>query len=209
MKKIKLVILLTALVVTIVVGINIWISSQAKDLMYDDVLKIPKNKVGLVLGTRKKLANGQINLYYQYRIEATLKLYHTNKIEFILISGDNSKETYNEPLDIKKDLIKNGIPENKIFLDYAGFRTLDSVIRAKEIFGLSELTFISQKFHNERAIYLSKNYNINAIAFNARDVNYKYGFKTQTREYLSKTKAFVDLLLNVKPKFLGDKIKIE
>lgn len=192
-----------------VLGINYWITSQAKQFIYDNALEIPKNKVGLVLGTGKLLSNGQINLYYQYRIEATLKLYNAKKIDFILISGDNSKKGYDEPTDFKNDLIKNGIPNEKIILDYAGFRTLDSVIRAKEIFNLSQFTIISQKFHNERAIYLAKKQNINAIAFNAKDVEKRYGFKTRVREYFSRTKAFIDISLNVQPKFLGDKIEIK
>ena len=101
------------------------------------------------------------------------------------------------------------MPENKIFLDYAGFRTLDSVVRSKEIFGLNSITIISQKFHNERAIYLAKNFKINAIAYNATDIQGRYGIKTKLREYIARTKASMDVLFNVQPKFLGEKIEIK
>ena len=74
-------------------------------------------------------------MYYKYRLEAAIKLFKSGKIEYIVISGDNGSKTYDEPTDFKEDLIKAGIPENKIYLDYAGFRTLDSVVRIKEIFG--------------------------------------------------------------------------
>ena len=111
--------------------------------------------------------------------------------------------------DFKEELVKRGIPEDRIFLDYAGFRTLDSVIRAKEIFGQEEITIISQEFHNERAIYLAGKNDIEAVGFNARDVSRRYGLKVQLREYLARTKVFLDILFEVEPKFLGEKIEIK
>ncbi len=187
---------------------NHLVRRAAKSKTYASTSKIPKQKVGLLLGTVKILPNGRLNLYYKYRIDAAVALYEAKKIEYILVSGDNGKTNYDEPSTFKDDLIKKGIPENRIYLDYAGFRTLDSVIRAKAIFGLSSFIVISQKFHNDRAIYLAKRHDIQAIGFNAKDVTGRYGFKTRMREYLAKTKAVVDILLNVKPKFLGKKIEI-
>nr|WP_232285903.1 ElyC/SanA/YdcF family protein [Aquimarina agarilytica] len=184
------------------------ISNTAKKRLYSSVDHIPKNKVGLLLGTSKYVATGQLNLYYQYRIQAAATLYHASKIEYILVSGDNSTKSYNEPKKIKEDLIKKGVPENKIVLDYAGFRTLDSVVRAQKVFGENQFTVISQKFHNERALFLADHFNSNAIAFNAKGVSSRYGFKVQIREYFARVKVFIDLLFNVKPKFLGDKITI-
>lgn len=208
MKKIKITLTIILLVFIYTLGINYWITNKARNYIYNNINKISENKVGLVLGTSKFTSYGNINLYYKYRLEAAYNLYKSGKIEFILISGDNSRKDYDEPTDFKNDLIKKGVPENKIFLDYAGFRTLDSVIRAKEIFGLTEVTIISQKFHNERALFLAKHYNINAIAFNAKDVSGQYSIKTTLREYLARTKASIDLIFNVKPKFLVNKIEI-
>ena len=185
------------------------IISNAEELTYNSISEIPKNKVGLLLGTSKYLANGNINLYYKYRINATSELYKSGKIDFVLVSGDNSTKSYDEPSTFKNDLITKGIPEEKIFLDYAGFRTLDSVIRAKEIFGLEAFTVISQKFHNERAIYLAKKYGIQVVGFNAKDVEGRSGFKTKLREYFARTKAVLDVITGKSPKFLGDKIKIK
>ena len=188
---------------------NYIIEKNADKKLFVETFNIPKNKVGLVLGTSKRISNGDINLYYKYRLEAAIKLFKSGKIEYIVISGDNGSKTYDEPTDFKIDLIKAGIPENKIFLDYAGFRTLDSVVRIKEIFGQKSITFISQKFHNERAIYLAEHFDINAIAYNAKDVSNRYGFKVKIREYLARVKVFVDIIFNVEPKFLGDKIEIK
>lgn len=207
-KKIKILLVLISVVLVFIVVSNYTIASYAQEKTYDEVSAIQKNKVGLVLGTSKMLQNGRVNLYFKYRIEATVALYKAGKIEFVLVSGDNSTSSYDEPTDFKEELIKKGIPEHKIFLDYAGFRTLDSVIRAKEIFGQEKITIISQEFHNERAIYLAGKNDIEAIGFNARNVSRRYGLKVQLREYLARTKVFLDMLFGVEPKFLGEKIEI-
>ncbi|MEP1487007.1 MAG: ElyC/SanA/YdcF family protein [Algibacter sp.] len=211
MKNKKRIILFTlvAFPLLLVLISNYTIEKQTENQTFFNASEIKKNKVGLVLGTSKFLKNGRINLYFKYRIDATVTLYKNNKIDFVLISGDNGNKTYDEPTDFKNELIKNGIPENKIFLDYAGFRTLDSVVRAKEIFNQDNITIISQQFHNERAIYLAKQHGINAIGFNAKDVSGRYGIRVKAREYLARTKVFIDILLGVKPKFLGKKIEIK
>ena len=204
MKKIKIIVLICVLISLGVFITYHWIGFKTKDLVYDDVNAIPKNKVGLLLGTGKYAASGNINLFYKYRIDAAVKLYKAGKIEYILVSGDNGRKDYDEPSDFKTDLIARGIPEDKIFLDYAGFRTLDSVVRAKEIFGQSTITIISQRYHNQRAIYIADHYNINAVGFNAKDV-----YNSHFREYLARSKASLDLVFNVQPKFLGEKIIIQ
>ncbi|MCV9387048.1 SanA/YdcF family protein [Reichenbachiella ulvae] len=188
---------------------NLWIERQAENKTFSDPAQIQENRVGLVLGTSKYVNSGRINLYFQYRINAAVALYEAGKVNFILISGDNGSKRYDEPTDFKNELIERGIPEEKIYLDYAGFRTLDSVVRAKEIFGQSSITVISQKFHNERAIFLAEQNGLSAVGFNARDVSSSYGLKTHLREYLARTRAVLDICLGVEPKFLGDKIEIK
>ena len=199
-------ILLSILVVVIS---NFVIEISARGKTFTDPALTPKNKVGLVLGTSRMLVEGGINPYYQHRIDAAITLYKAGKIEYILVSGDNGSIYYNEPTTIKKDLVKGGIPQEKIFLDYAGFRTLDSMVRAKFIFGLDSVTVISQKFHNERAIYLAGKKGLDAIGYNARGISGKQGIKVQFREYFARVKVFIDLLLNTQPRFYGEKIEIK
>ncbi len=170
--------------------------------------KIPNNKVGLVLGTSNRLIEGGSNPYYVNRIDATVSLYKAGKIQYVLVSGDNATPYYNEPETFKKDLVDAGIPEDRIYLDYAGFRTLDSMVRAKEVFGLDSVTVISQKFHNERAIYLAEKKGLAAIGFNARDITGNRAIKVQSREILARVKVFIDLLLNTQPRFFGEEIQI-
>lgn len=176
--------------------------------MYDNITETPSKKVGLLLGTAKYVKGGWINLYYTHRIAAAIELYKAGKIKYILISGDNGRESYDEPTLMKEDLKAAGIPESAIYLDYAGFRTLDSVVRCKRIFGELDILVISQQFHNERAVFIARAKEMQAIGYNAQDINAKYGFKTRIREYLARTKMFLDLWFGKEPKFLGDKIRI-
>lgn len=187
---------------------NFWVRKNAESVTFTNTKNIPSNKVGLLLGTSKYVRSGNRNLYYTYRINATVALYKSGKIKFVLISGDNGSKKYDEPTMMKKDLIARGVPKSKIYLDYAGFRTLDSVVRAKEVFGQKSITIISQPFHTERAIFIAENKGIKAVGFNAKDVSNRYGIKVQMREKLARVKMIIDLIFGIKPKFLGDKIKI-
>lgn len=188
---------------------NYTITNTSKGKTFNNVNSIKKNRVGVVLGTAKYYKDGGINLYFKYRIDAAVELFKNDKIDFILVSGDNSSKSYNEPKTFKKELVKRGIPENVIFLDYAGFRTLDSVIRAHAIFSQDSFTVISQQFHNERAIYLAEKNGLKVIGFNAKDVGGRNGFKVKLREYFARTKAFLDIIFNVEPKFYGEKVEIK
>lgn len=194
----------------IVLTSNIWIIQQTKKQIYSDITLIPENKVGLVLGTSKYFANGTGNLFFKYRIRAAVELFKANKIKHIIVSGDNHVAEYNEAADMKKALVKEGIPDSCITLDYAGFRTLDSVVRCKKVFGQDKFTIISQEFHNERALFISNYYDIDAIAFDAEAVPDQLSITTRLREYFAKFKAVLDLyILHEEPKFLGDPILIK
>tara|TARA_R110002050_G_scaffold272655_1_gene416460 strand:- start:1422 stop:2057 length:636 start_codon:yes stop_codon:yes gene_type:complete len=209
-KKIGIVFLLGILgIYLILTSCNSIIENATEDRTYWNLQEIPKNKVGLVLGTSNRLVGGGSNPYYTNRIKATMELYKAGKIDYVLVSGDNGTQYYNEPTVFKKDLVLGGIPGEKIFLDYAGFRTLDSMVRAKVIFGLDSVTVISQKFHNQRAIYIAEQKGLYAIGYNAEDLSIKHGLKIQIREYFARVKVFIDLVLNTQPKFFGDKIEIK
>ena len=187
---------------------NIRIDRYAKGRLYDTVSSVPHYRTALVLGTSPIGRSGGPNLYFLYRIDATVKLYEAGKIDRILVSGDNHKRGYNEPEEMRKALVDKGIPEEVIFLDYAGFRTLDSMVRAKEVFGQSEYIVVSQKFHNERAVFIAQKKGIRAAGFNAADVRASYGLITHVREWGARCKVFIDLLFGKKPHFLGEPIDI-
>jgi SanA protein len=171
--------------------------------LYPDLEALPQFDVALLLGTTKAVF-GRPNRFYQYRLQAAAELFFGGKIKAILISGDNAKKSYNEPIDMKNDLLKLGIPEGVLTLDYAGFSTLDSVLRAKHIFGQNRLLVVSQPFHCKRAIYIARRHQIDAYGFPAQDVNGPTAQKTYSREYLARVKAFLDVeIFNSQPRFLG------
>lgn len=205
----KIFLLLLVAGILFIIFANYTIKSKSEDFLYSDTHKVPAVKTAVVLGTSKTLVNGNPNLYFDYRIKAAADLYKSGKIQYLIVSGDNSVEGYNEPEEMKNDLIAEGIPAEKIYEDFAGFRTLDSVVRAKEIFGQHEIVFVSQKFHNERAIYLARKNGMKAFGYNAEDVNKYAGFKTNAREKLARAKVFWDFLFGVEPKFGGEKIIIK
>ncbi len=183
------------------------ISFATTGMIYTNVDDVPARKYGLLLGTSPGAQNS--NLFFNTRIEAAKILYEKGKIEYIIVSGDNSTSSYNEPLYMKTELERRGVPTDKIVMDYAGFRTLDSVLRAKEIFSLTDdITIISQPFHLERALFLAKFHKINAIGFGAADVSLHYGLQTYIREIGARWLAMYDAIRGTQATVLGEKVEI-
>jgi SanA protein len=186
-------------------AIDRWVSYQAREQLFTNVEQIDKFDVAVVLGTSKYLGK-ILNEYYSHRMDAAVELYNEGKVAHFLLSGDNAHRSYNEPWTMKRDLLKAEVPEEKIFLDYAGFRTLDSVVRAKEIFDTDNFLIISQKFHCERALFIAKSHNINASCFAVPGPSRHSGWKVRVREIFARAKAVLDIyVINAKPKFLGPK----
>lgn len=181
-----------------------WLVSQEAPRTYQAADQIPANRVGLLLGCRQFGSEGGVNPFFQARIEAAARLFAAGKIEYVLASGDNHRADYNEPEDMKQALIREGVPAERIFCDYAGFTTLDSISRCKEVFGQTRFTVISQQFHNERALYIARAHGLEAVGFNAEGVGVARGLKTYVREAASRVKAVWDVqIISREPKFLG------
>lgn len=201
--------------IVLIVGIvfvtytNATINHNPKPFIFNDINQIEEHKVGLVLGTSEKTVGGGANPFFVNRIEAATKLYQAGKIKKILVSGDNAAISYNEPKAMQIALLDKGIPKEDIVLDYAGFRTLDSVIRARDVFGQNDLIIISQEFHIKRAVYIARTLGIDAQGFIAQGVSMTFNARTQVREVLARTQAWTDVhILNRQPKFLGEKEEI-
>lgn len=172
--------------------------------VYSNVISVPNRETALVLGTGKFLNGNRPNKYYWGRIDAAFDLYKSGKVSKILISGDNSSPDYNEPEMMKADLIGKGVPARDITLDYAGFRTLDSIRRAKNVFGVDSPVIVTQYYHAKRALYLCKSSGItNATAYEApADVPFTYKLRNNSREALAWIKAWIDInILKKKAKF--------
>ncbi|MFP4065189.1 MAG: vancomycin high temperature exclusion protein [Bacteroidales bacterium] len=200
------VLFLTPLFIILVTNLIIRVSADSH--LYDSLEKIPYKRVGLVLGTSHKIINGGPNPYFHNRMDAAAQLYHNNKVSYLIVSGDNRTKYYNEPMQMKQALINHGVPADVIYSDHAGLRTLDSVIRAKKIFGQDSITIISQRFHNQRAVYIALRQQMEVSAFNAQDVPIDNTDKTIIREWLAKANVFWDLLTRREPGQMGEKIVI-
>src|SRR5262245_61874620 len=147
---------LAILFAALVAGINIWVVRSGDARVFCQISTLPVNDVGLVLGTAPTVKSGRANLHFRNRIAAAADLWRAGKVKHLLLSGDNHISTYDEPTAMKQALIALGVPERVMTLDYAGFRTLDSVVRAREIFGQTRLTLITDDFHAHRAVFLAR-----------------------------------------------------
>lgn len=175
--------------------------------VFDSTNSIPARKAGLLLGTGKQTRRGTANLHFSQRIEAAAALYRAGKVQHLLVSGDNHSANYDEPDDMRQALIAAGVPASAITCDYAGFRTLDSVVRAKDVFGLSQCTIISEEFHCPRALWIARQHGLDAIAYAAPDVSLRaWSIRAKFREQLARSWCAVDLyVLHRGPHFPGPK----
>lgn len=197
------------LVIAFTVYANIRVELLANNRIYNCVDSIPHNKVGLLLGTNPLNKWGGTNTYFVNRVNKAAELYQAGKVDYIIASGDNHTKQYDEPSAMRDSLMAHGVPEDRIILDYAGFRTLDSVVRAKEVFGCDSLTIISQDDHNARALYLAEANGIYALSISAPiDADRWVRARLAMREWLARDKMLLDIWLGKRPHFLGEKIMI-
>lgn len=204
MKKLAKVLLLAiAAAVAFVIICNAIILVGARDRI-GTATDLPEGnyKVALVLGTSKWTMQGTQNLYFKGRVEASQDLMQADHVKHLLLSGDNSIKEYNEPLLLKKELEARGVPSSAMTMDFAGFRTLDSIIRAKEVFGQDSLVIVTQSFHLPRALYIARHHQIQAIGLTAPG---PLPAKMWLREVIARTVAVLDILFGTQPKFLGKK----
>lgn len=192
--------------VVILLACNAWVMLATRKQIYAKVEETPHRSVALVLGTSNRLADGSPNPFFANRIETAYQLYKSGKVDFIIVSGDNRSKYYNEPVAMRKALIEKGIPTSVITLDFAGLRTLDSIVRCKEIFGQESITIITQPFHSYRALFISNYYNMDAIVMVADEPEAWQSAKVVAREILARPLAVLDLyVLKTTPRFLGEK----
>jgi SanA protein len=201
--------IILAVAALLIVGANVLVRKGSEGRVYYSVDSVPGFRVGLVLGCVPYLADGRENLFFKYRIRAAEELFGAGKVDYLLVSGDNSRKGYDEPTAMRDALVGLGVPSDRIVLDYAGFSTLDSMVRANRVFGQTDVVVISQEFHVRRAIYIANARGLTASGYVARDVTRSVGFKTHAREHLAKVRAVLDVNVFMRqPKFLGELVRI-
>lgn len=198
--------LLTALVV--VGGTTAWANWAVQDAssarIFTNVRNVPARSVGIVLGTTPRARGGK-NLFFERRLDAAAKLYRAGKVRCLLVSGDHGTRYYNEVDAMKKGLVKRGVPAAKIAQDHAGFRTLDSMVRAKKVFGIDRAVIVTDGFHLPRSLYLAGHSGIDAVGLSSIPVPATVTVRPQVREVGARVLMMLDLITNRQPRFLGRK----
>lgn len=198
------------LLITLTLAADKYVERSSQDKLFSNLNQIPAQQAALVLGTSPYLRSGQANPYFTFRIDAASALYHAGKVQTLVVSGDNRQHTYNEPENMKQALMAKGVPEADIYLDFAGLRTLDSVVRMDKIFGQRQFIIVSQPFHNIRAVFIAQHNGLEAYGYNATDVRLNaFTLRTFIREKFARVKVLLDTWFGVQPKHLGSPIHIQ
>lgn len=205
-------ILLLLIAVVLMVGLLAWFAERRLDRTaeaksFSDVGKAPAVDVALVLGTAPIGPEGGPNRYFVYRLDAAAALYEAGKVKYFIVSGHRDGR-YDEPTAMRAGLVGRGVPEEAIYRDFDGDRTLDSVARARLIYAQTRLIIVSQRFHLSRALFLARHEGIDAWGFEARDVDTPYSILTELRRYPSALRAYWDVWMNTPPGELGKPIQI-
>jgi SanA protein len=189
------------------------IETSSRARIYESLDEIRPAKAALVLGSARRLRDYVANPFFRNRIEAAAELFKAGKVEYIIVSGNQARggrprRGYDEPADMREALIAAGVPAARIYRDYAGFRTLDSIVRAKEVFGQERVIVVSQPFHLARALFLARWRGLDDDGFAAKDVPLRFGVRTYLREIAARGAAVLDLMLGTAPRFLGKPIQL-
>lgn len=194
----------------LVAGSELWVTSVASAACFDRVADVPHAPTAIVLGCSDTLPNGRDNPYFAPRIAAAAELFHSGAVEHVIVSGDNHSVHYDEPTAMKAALVERGVPAQRVHCDYAGFRTLDSILRAELVFGQKRFVVVSQRFHVERAVFLARSRGLDAFGYCAPDVAGRsggVGLRMRLREVAARVVAVLDArVLGTRPKFLGEPI---
>ncbi len=190
-------------------GCSLWVVGSTHSRIYASTEAIPARAVGIVLGTTKKIGPDQPNPHFDNRLKAAAELYLAGKVRHLLVSGHRDSQYYDEPRDMTTRLVELGVPPSAITPDDAGLRTLDSMVRAREIYGLELVTVISDDFHVPRALFIADRKGLDAIGFRGDSVSPRQSFRARAREHLARVKAVIDLyLLDTQPANLGERREI-
>lgn len=204
----RVLLVLLFLLLIFVLGCNLWVVWSTQGHLRGPEQIGEERPVALVLGTARYVVKPYENPYFRHRMQTAARLQLEGRVKHLLLSGDNRRKSYNEPVEMQKALLDLGVEPSAMTLDYAGFRTLDSVVRCKEVFGQQRFVIVSQAFHNHRAVFIARYFGLDVLACNAPAPD-SLSWRLRLREWLARCKAVLDLyVLGTKPHFLGEKIDI-
>jgi SanA protein len=195
-------------ILLVIAACNCWLLAANSGRIFPAGADVPVRKVAIVLGTAPRVGRGK-NPFFEGRMDAAARLWRVGKVRHLLVSGDNSTRDYDEPTAMRDALIARGVPARAITLDYAGFRTLDSLVRAREVFGLRDIIVVTDDWHQPRALFLAAAAGLDALGASSAELPWSLSAKTRIREWLSRVKAVADIcVLRTKPRFLGESVRL-
>ena len=195
-------------IVLVIIACNCWLLAANRTRIFSTGTDVPVRAVAIVLGTSPRVGRWK-NSFFEGRMDTAAQLWRAGKVRHLLVSGDNSRNDYDEPTAMRDALLTRGVPARAITLDYAGFRTLDSLVRAREVFGLRDLIIVTDDWHQPRAIFLAAAAGLDALGVSSAELPWSMSGKTRVREWLSRVKAVADVcVLRTKPKFLGQPVAL-
>lgn len=190
-------------------AVNVWLVNRTASRIFTDAEKLPKRDVAVILGTSPLIGSRSLNPFFEARMDAAAALWNAGKVRAFIVSGDNSRRDYDEPTAMRDSLVKRGVPADAITLDYAGFRTLDTMARARTVFGQQSVIVVTDDFHLSRSVFLAEAHGIEAVGFSGRPVPAEWSRKARLREVFSRVKAWLDVyVLRTKPKFYGPPVHV-
>jgi SanA protein len=188
-----------------------FVGALAEKQVHDSVNDLPVKYVGLVLGCPEKVGTGD-NAFFVARVEAAKALLEAGKVQFLLVSGDPDRDGCNEPLAMKTALVARGVPADKVYCDFGGGRTLDSVVRARKVFGQRDMTIVSHGPHNERALYIARRRGLpDSVALNSSTENLapEWRFRSYLKEAVARVLMLIEIEAeNKQPDYPGEKVNI-
>ena len=204
---------LAGLAATATAGSWALIEALAAGRIYASLDDLKPARAGLVLGSAKLIRNYVGNPFFRNRIDAAAALFKSGKVEYLIVSGSQAgggrpRGGYDEPADMRDALIVAGVPAARIYRDYAGFRTLDSIVRAKEVFGQDRVIVVSQSFHLSRALFLAARKGLDDDGFAAKDPPLRFGVRTKLREIAARVLALLDVAIGAEPRYLGQHVQL-
>jgi len=198
------------LLIAFILAANFWVIRRTRDGIITRAAALPQNDVTMILGTSRTVRGRWVNPFFEGRMNAAAELYREGKTRHFLVSGDNGHEGYDEPTWMRDALVTRGVPASAITMDFAGFRTLDSMARAKAVFGLQRFTIITDDFHEPRAIFLARSYGLDVVGYPSASIPFRWSKMTRARELISRTVACVEVYaLHTKPRYFGPKVEIQ
>lgn len=187
---------------------NWWLLAAHKRSIHSHAVFVPETDVAIVLGTAPRLSSGP-NRFFEARMNTAAELWRERKARRFLVSGDHGKNNYDEVTAMRDALVARGVPAKAITLDHAGFRTLDSMERARKVFGVKKAVVVTDDWHLPRALFLARSAGLDAEGACFESIPWQVSIKTRAREWFSRVKAIADVyVLGTKPKYLGERVAL-